>query len=117
VSPELQAARVANARYLAERTRSNLELTPAQRAERLALAEAQRKAEGVARNPASNLSPSDRAFVNPDTEEGQRNLRRAADPTRRSARPPSTRPARWISPNGPGSYPGSSTAPACPAPT
>lgn len=80
VSPALQAARVANALHMAEGTRSNLTRTPAQRAEWPALVNAQKAAEATARDPKSRLSPADRAFVNPDTEEGQRNLRRAADP-------------------------------------
>jgi hypothetical protein len=83
VSPELEAARIANARHLAESQRPNNELTLAQREERLVLAEAQEAGRKALASPRTKLSDEDRAFVDPTTEEGQRNLRRASDPDKK----------------------------------
>jgi hypothetical protein len=83
VSPELEAARIANARHLADSKRSNVELTMAQKEERIALSEAQEAGRKTLANPRTKLSGEDRAFIDPSTEEGQRNLRRASDPAKK----------------------------------
>lgn len=105
VSPELEAPRIANARHLAENQRPNNELTLAQREERLVLSEAQESARKALASPRTKLSDEDRAFVDPTTEAGQRNLRRASDPDKKLS--PSTideartirsrRPRAWAS--------------------
>jgi hypothetical protein len=80
MSSELEAARIANARHLAESQRPNNELTMAQRSERGALAEALDASREKLADPAARFSPEDRAFTDESTAEGQRNLRRASDP-------------------------------------
>lgn len=80
VSPEVEAARIANARHLAEGQRPNNELTMAQREERAKLADALAASRETLADPKARISSEDRGFVDESTETGQRNLRRASDP-------------------------------------
>lgn len=82
-TPEAKAERAATGAPFADGSvPPNLLLTQQQRAEKVALDAAFAKSQAALASGKARLSDEDKAFVDPSTPEGERNLRRASDPDR-----------------------------------